>query len=80
MGDSARPIAWLPVVVTIGLWLLGIGLFAAFVSNTWADLVGLLSLPAAPVVYRTLTAAVGDDPERVAVDTAATRDPGVRPR
>lgn len=61
---------WLPVVVTVvGLFLLVFGL-ARFVSNMWADLLGLFYLLASPLIYRFLRSRVsGRDAEPTPPET-----------
>lgn len=54
---------WLPIVVTVSVWILMVFAVAAAVSKTWADLSGLLYLMASPFVYRGLKSVVGVDAE-----------------
>lgn len=58
---------WGPVVVTAGLWLALIFLFAAYVSRMWADLGGLLYLLVGPSIYK-YSKTVFDKPESASKD------------
>lgn len=80
MTRGYEPIVWVPVAVTVGLWLVVVGLAASFVSTTWADLVGLLALPVAPVAYRSLVDVVGDGTAGAGEETPGSSSGGIRAR
>lgn len=63
---------WLPLGLTVAIWMVAIFGIAAFVSKTWADLFGLFFLLASPVVYRSFKSLVGEERGRGGnrVDTA----------
>lgn len=50
---------WLPVVVTVAVWIALIFAIAALVSKMWADLIGLFYLMASPFIYRGLKSFLG---------------------
>jgi hypothetical protein len=49
---------WLPIVVTASLLILLVFAVADVASRTWADLLGLFYLLAAPFIYRVLRSVV----------------------
>lgn len=55
---------WLPLVVTVAAWVLVVYVTARLVTDTWADLVGLLFLVASPFLYRLITSSVRETHSR----------------
>lgn len=49
---------WLPLGLTVAIWMVAVFGIAAAVSKTWADLFGLFYLAASPLVYRSLESLV----------------------
>lgn len=52
---------WLPIVLTLAVWMGLIFVIAALVSKTWADLFGLIYLMASPFIYSGLKSIIGVD-------------------
>lgn len=67
---------WLPFALTATLWISLVFAVAALVSDTWADLAGLLYLLASPLVYRLFAWLVREDREPTAADRKLAGTPG----
>lgn len=67
---------WLPFALTVALWIALVFATAALISDTWADLAGLLYLLASPLVYRLFAWSVRGDREPVAADRERAGTPG----
>lgn len=51
---------WLPSVVTVALLFIVIFVIAGFISNTWADLIGLFYVIASPFIHGILKSLMTD--------------------
>lgn len=63
---------WLPLILTVFIWLLAVFGIAEFVSKTWADLIGLFYLAASPIIYRSVKSIVPEASGQRSTDHTTT--------
>lgn len=69
---------WLPIIVTVIVWIGLVFVIAALASRMWADLIGLFYLLASPFIYRGLESVIGVDTSgtEATVGLSPTNDAG----